>query len=376
MSETISMKLAREITDSFGGGVDLNASVKVLLREFNKTKGVLPAIEVLSDLLSVNELSPVDVLNTAIKELANNECPVTLIAGDPFSFNDYMRAGWTVGELVGAGKAHYNPMTVGAAVAPVPASCVPPEPLPPAPVHVMVNGEAVCPVYINGDWYFEYGVISNAVNKPVVTAINPITDQIVEFLTNNGRPVNKPHNLTYVVNELIAFTKVTLGKPAVDAPLAPAPAPAPMVDSKSPLAAHCAHYTPEKVTGLLNQWFYPIHDTQVQIGRCVKQLRKVNAECDKLRELRNDVERALSGACRTHRIDLSLSNAEMIKELSSRLKSAGEPTATGTVIQGENMIIESASDQWCQIYTIVHGSESGTVDKAVKAAQDFVNSIK
>ncbi|AUR86206.1 coil containing protein [Vibrio phage 1.083.O._10N.286.52.B9] len=337
MSETISMKLARELGGLFGEGVAVNAAVEVLVREFNKTKGVLPAIEVLSDLLSVNTSSPVEVIQAAIKELANNECPVTLIAGDPFSFNDYMRAGWTVGELVGAGKAHYNPMTVGAAVAPVPATLRPPEPLPPAPVHVMVNGEAVCPVYINGDWYFEYGVISNAVNKP-----------------------------------------------EVDAPLAPAPAPAPMVDSKSPLAAHCAHYTPEKVTGLLNQWFYPIHDTQVQIGRCVKQLRKANAECDKLRELRNDVERALSGACRTHRINLSLSNAEMIKELSSRLKSAEACAdqinelglSTGTVIQGENMIIESASDQWCQIYTIVHGSESGTVDKAIKAAQDFVNSIK
>ncbi|AUR84158.1 coil containing protein [Vibrio phage 1.049.O._10N.286.54.B5] len=219
-----------------------------------------------------------------------------------------------------------------------------------------------------------------SMNKRLETATDdqkPVTDLIVEFLTNSGRPVNKPHNLTYVVNELIAFTKVTLNKLDRDHDLA-------KCDSNDKgFNDHLKLYTPSKVSGVMNQWFYPIQEADGLIRSLVRQLRKVNRDNDRLRTEHKQWQQALSSACREFNIDVSLSDADMIDLLHRRLKSAENSLAQfnelnlqpGTVIQSENMVMESAADQWCKIYKTVHSSAGGTVNNAVEAAHDFIESI-
>ncbi|AUR84435.1 coil containing protein [Vibrio phage 1.055.O._10N.286.55.E9] len=147
--------------------------------------------------------------------------------------------------------------------------------------------------------------------------------------------------------------------------------------------AHLKLYTPSKVSGAVNQWFYPIQEADGLTRSLVRQLRKVNRDNDRLRTEHKPREQALSAACREFDIDVSLSDADMIDLLHRRLKSAEHPLAQfnelnlqpGTVIQSENMVMESAADQWCKIYKTVHSSAGGTVNNAVEAAHDFIESI-
>lgn len=48
----------------------------------------------------------------------------------------------------------------------------------------------------------------------------------------------------------------------------------------------------------------------------------------------------------------------------------------GVFIHGDLCVMDSLSDQWSQIYELVHKSAGGTVDNATYAAQSFIDSIK
>lgn len=95
-------------------------------------------------------------------------------------------------------------------------------------------------------------------------------------------------------------------------------------------------------------------------------------------------ELALSSACREFKIDVSLSDADMIDLLHRRLKSAEAcaeqvhelDLTPGSVICGEKMAIESLSDQWVKVYKTVQSSAGATSDSAVEAAHNFVELIK
>ena len=317
--------------------------------------------------------------------------PVTLTNEANHSYYGYLNAGWTDKQLVDAGYAFWNCPQI-------------PEP------------EQVTSITINGEQWFKaedalrcFSAWENS-DEPLYKSLNKLRAVIgatgrgyvstvdlaiknhEQFLsTNDDLAMLRNHNRVITKAIAVARKVFNIDKAVNDAGVIHAlhnrlaEVDECVEQFNDGFESHLKHYTPNKVTGVLNQWFYPLDETDSLIRKLVRQLRKVNKERDNLRDAKIHIKSLLEAAREEFGIDDMVGDADTIDLLHRRLKSAEFCAAEvsehldlkpGTVICGDKAVIESLADQWSKVYKLVHGSAGGNVDNATEAAHNFIEIIK